>query len=143
MTWSAVQRELRRLAADIGDPIDGPEPPELVAAVAREAAELCDGGHPPPDRVVPSNCGKGPVLVWDTASTLDAGRAGRREAGPRAEAARVTAPAGGRSPRPPRPPSGRHLSFFSRFPSMSNSRFSPPTSTAPFPLSLSPSTFSL
>src|SRR6185436_19687855 len=32
----------------------------------------------------------------------------------------------------------RYLSFFSRVPSMSNDRFSPPLSTAPFPLSLSP-----
>lgn len=32
-----------------------------------------------------------------------------------------------------------YLSFFSRFPSMSNSCFWPPNSAAPFPLSLSPS----
>src|SRR5262245_9906764 len=36
-----------------------------------------------------------------------------------------------------------YLSFFSPFPSKSNSRFSSPVTTAPFPLSLSPSTFSL
>src|SRR5207249_1746743 len=37
----------------------------------------------------------------------------------------------------------RYLSFFSRFPSMSNSCFWPPNSAAPFPLSLSPSIVSL
>ena len=37
----------------------------------------------------------------------------------------------------------RYLSFFSRFPSMSTSSFSPMNSPAPFPLSLSPSIVSL
>ena len=36
-----------------------------------------------------------------------------------------------------------YLSFFCLLPSISHSRFSPPNSAAPFPLSLSPSTFSL
>src|SRR5215813_8773823 len=36
-----------------------------------------------------------------------------------------------------------YLSFFSLLPSISHSRFSPPNSAAPFPLSLSPSIFSL
>src|SRR6516162_7241114 len=35
-------------------------------------------------------------------------------------------------------PRNRYLSFFSRLPSMSNSRFSPPLVNPPFPLSLSP-----
>src|SRR5439155_887433 len=52
------------------------------------------------------------------------------------------APQGEESPpvaeRPTSRPPDRYLSFFSRFPSMSNSVFMPPFSTAPFPLSLSP-----
>src|SRR5262249_9953929 len=36
-----------------------------------------------------------------------------------------------------------YLSFLSLLPSISNSRFSPPNSAAPFPLSLSPSIFSV
>src|SRR5581483_7767958 len=38
---------------------------------------------------------------------------------------------------------GHYLSFFSFLPSISHSRFSPPNSAAPFPLSLSPSIASL
>src|SRR4051794_35276313 len=40
-------------------------------------------------------------------------------------------------------PRDDYLSFFSLLPSISHSRFSPPNSAAPFPLSLSPSIFSL
>src|SRR5258705_6792910 len=40
-------------------------------------------------------------------------------------------------------PSCPYFSFFSRFPSISNGRFSPPTSTSPVPLSASPVMVSL
>lgn len=72
MTWKAVRRELIRLGADPGDPLVGPEPPDLMSAVLRNAADLKEAGCPPPDRVLESRCCKGPVLIWDTGEYLDA-----------------------------------------------------------------------
>src|SRR5438445_6450326 len=60
---------------------------------------------------------------------------------------RSLAPQGAESPpvgqRPTSRPLNRYLSFFSRFPSMSNSCFWPPNSDAAFPLNLSPVIVSL
>ena len=70
--WAAVMEELARVPLTLDDPTAESEPPELVAEVARRARELRRYGVRPPDRVLASGCGKGPVLVWNSGQCLGA-----------------------------------------------------------------------